>query len=232
MTLIDSLIEQGWLKTPRIIEAFRKIKRVDFLPAAPKGGEPRPLYGREDMKDLAEVNGALSIGYGQTISQPLVVAFMLELLQPKPGDKILDIGSGSGWTSALLAHIVSGGELNEKLKMKNEKLSGKIIAIDIVPELVEFGRKNIAKYNFLEKGIAEFICINGSKGYKKEAPFDKILCSAEAREVPQAWKDQLKVGGRIVTPIGSSIWLFVKKSSQQFQEKEYPGFVFVPLVEK
>ena len=203
MTLIDSLIEQGWLKTPRIIEAFRKIKRVDFLP--------------KDMKDLAEVNGALSIGYGQTISQPLVVAFMLELLQPKPGDKILDIGSGSGWTSALLAHIVSGGELNEKLKMKNEKLSGKIIAIDIVPELVEFGRKNIAKYNFLEKGIAEFICINGSKGYKKEAPFDKILCSAEAREVPQAWKDQLKVGGRIVTPIGSSIWLFVKKSSQQFQ---------------
>lgn len=232
MTLIDSLIEQGWLKTPRIIEAFRKIKRVDFLPAAPKGGEPRPLYGREDMKDLAEVNGALSIGYGQTISQPLVVAFMLELLQPKPGDKILDIGSGSGWTSALLAHIVSGGELNEKLKMKNEKLSGKIIAIDIVPELVEFGRKNIAKYNFLEKGIAEFICINGSKGYKKEAPFDKILCSAEAREVPQAWKDQLKVGGRIVTPIGSSIWLFVKKSSQQFQEKEYPGFVFVPLINK
>jgi len=218
MTLIDSLIEQGWLKTPRIIEAFRKIKRVDFLP--------------KDMKDLAEVNGALSIGYGQTISQPLVVAFMLELLQPKPGDKILDIGSGSGWTSALLAHIVSGGELNEKLKMKNEKLSGKIIAIDIVPELVEFGRKNIAKYNFLEKGIAEFICINGSKGYKKEAPFDKILCSAEAREVPQAWKDQLKVGGRIVTPIGSSIWLFVKKSSQQFQEKEYPGFVFVPLINK
>ena len=63
MTLIDSLIEQGWLKTPRIIEAFRKIKRVDFLP--------------KDMKDLAEVNGALSIGYGQTISQPLVVAFML-----------------------------------------------------------------------------------------------------------------------------------------------------------
>ena len=218
MTLIDSLIEQGWLKTPRIIEAFRKIKRVDFLP--------------KDMKDLAEVNGALSIGYGQTISQPLVVAFMLELLQPKPGDKILDIGSGSGWTSALLAHIVSGGELNEKLKMKNEKLSGKIIAIDIVPELVEFGRKNIAKYNFLEKGIAEFICINGSKGYKKEAPFDKILCSAEAREVPQAWKDQLKIGGRIVTPIGSSIWLFTKKSESKFEEIEYPGFAFVPLISK
>ena len=204
MILIDSLIEQGWLKTPRIIHAFRKIKRKDFLP--------------EDMKDLAEVNGALSIGYGQTISQPLVVAFMLELLQPKPGDKILDIGAGSGWTSALVSEIVGD--------------KGRVIAIEIIPELTEFGRKNIAKYNFIEKGITEFVWADGSKGYKKEAPFDKILCSAEAKEVPQAWKDQLKIGGRIVTPIGSSIWLFIKKSSQQFEEKEYPGFVFVPLISK
>ena len=204
MALIDSLIEQEWLKTPRIIEAFKKIKRIDFLP--------------EDMKDLAELNEALSISHGQTISQPLVVAFMLELLQPKPGDKVLDIGAGSGWTSALLSEIVGD--------------KGKVIALEIIPELVEFGRKNIAKYNFIEKGIAEFICADGSKGYEKEAPFDKILCSAEAQEIPQAWKDQLKIGGRIVTPIGSSIWLFIKKSSEQFEEKEYPGFVFVPLVSK
>ena len=204
MALVDSLIEQEWLKTPRIIYAFKKIKRIDFLP--------------DDMKDLAELNEALSIGYGQTISQPLVVAFMLELLQPKPGDKVLDIGAGSGWTSALLSEIVGD--------------KGKVIAIEIIPELVEFSRKNIRKYNFIEKGIAEFICADGSQGYQKEAPFDKILCSAEAQEVPQAWKDQLKIGGRIVTPIGSSIWLFIKKSSEQFEEKEYPGFVFVPLVSK
>ena len=204
MALIDSLIEQGWLKTPRIIQAFRKIKRIDFLP--------------EDMKDLAELNEALAIGYSQTISQPLVVAFMLELLQPKPGEKILDIGAGSGWTSALLSEIVGD--------------KGKVTALEIIPELVEFGRKNIGKYNFIEKGITEFVCADGSQGYQKEAPFDKILCSAEAQEVSQAWKDQLKTGGRIVTPIGSSIWLFIKKSSEQFEEKEYPGFVFVPLVSK
>ncbi len=92
MSLIDSLIKEGWLKTERIIEAFGKIKRADFLP--------------EDMRNLAELNEALSIGQGQTISQPLVVAFMIEKLGPQPGDKILDIGSGSGWTSALLAEIV------------------------------------------------------------------------------------------------------------------------------
>ena len=203
MTLIDFLIQQEWLKTPRIIEAFRKIKRVDFLP--------------EDTKNLAKLNEALPIGFGQTISQPLVVAFMIEKLEPEPGDKILDIGSGSGWTTALLSEIV-GDE-------------GKVIAVEVVPELVDFGRENIAKYSFTEKGIARFICGDGSKGLIKEAPFDKILCSAAVQdEIPSAWKKQLKIGGKIVTPIRSSIWLLIKKSEKEFEEKEFPGFAFVPLV--
>jgi len=205
MSLIDSLIEGGWLKMPRIIEAFQKIKRVDFLP---KG-----------MEDLAELNEALPIGYGQTISQPLVVAFMIEQLEPKEGDKILDIGSGSGWTTALLAEIVGP--------------KGKIIAIDIIPELVEFGKNNVTKYNFIEKGRVLFICADGSKGYKKEAPYDRILASAAVQtEVPQAWREELKIEGRIVTPIGSSIWLFIKKSEKDFDQIEYPGFAFVPLITK
>lgn len=209
MTLIDSLIQQGWLKTERIIEAFRKIKRIDFLP--------------EDIKSLAEENTALPIGYGQTISQPLVVAFMIEQLAPQTGDMILDIGSGSGWTSALLGEIVGK--------------QGKVIAIEIIPELKEFGEKNVSKYNFIKKGHVQFICADGSKGYPNITSrpelaegFDKILASASAREIPRAWKDQLKIGGRIVTPIGTSIWLFIKKSKTEFEEIEYPGFVFVPLI--
>jgi protein-L-isoaspartate(D-aspartate) O-methyltransferase len=217
MSLIDDLIGGGWLKTSRIIDAFRKIKRKDFLP--------------EEMKDLAELNEALPIGYGQTISQPLVVAFMLEQLQPELGDKILDVGSGSGWTTALLAHCVSEAP-NSKFKIQNSKLRGKVIAIDRIPELVEFGKSNVAKYNFIEKGIVEFICVDGSKGYEKEAPFDKILASASAAEIPPAWKEQLKIGGRIVAPIGSSIWLLSKKSATEFDQTEYPGFVFVPLITK
>jgi len=208
MPLIDNLIQEGWLKTPRIIEAFRKIKRADFLP--------------EDIKNLAELNEALPIGYGQTISQPLVVAFMLELLNPQPGEKILDIGSGSGWTTALLAAIVTSN--------KQQATRGKVIAVEILPELVEFGEKNVAKYNFIERGIAEFICADGSKGYEKEAPYDKILASASAEELPPAWKEQLKINGRIVTPIGSSVWLFIKKFEKEFEEIEYPGFAFVPLI--
>ena len=206
MALIDELIKDGWLKTPEIIDAFRKIKRADFMP--------------EGMKHLAEINEALPIGSGQTISQPLTVAFMLEELKPKAGDKILDVGSGSGWTTALLANIAG--------------VRGKVIAIELLPELKEFGEKNASKYNFVKKGIAEFICADGSKGYEKEAPFDRILCSAavQQNEVPLAWKKQLKVGGRIVAPVRSSIWTLVKISEKEFEETERPGFGFVPLREQ
>ncbi len=203
MNLVDSLIEGGWLKTPEIIEAFREIKRKDFLP--------------EDLKSLSEINKALPIGNNQTISQPLVVAFMIEHLEPKKGEKILDIGSGSGWTTALLSKIV--GE------------KGSVTALEIVPDLKEFGEKNNLKYNFVERGIAEFVCVDGSKGYEKKAPYDKILASASAKSLPGEWKKQLKVGGRIVTPIDNSIWLFKKKSKARLEKTEYPGFVFVPLIE-
>ncbi len=209
-TLIDDLIADGWLKTPIIIEAFREIHRRDFLP--------------EDSRNLAELNTALPIGYGQTISQPLVVAFMLELLQPKAGEKILDVGSGSGWTSALLAHIVG---------QQSGTQNGRVVSLEIVPELCEFGKQNISKYNFVEKGIVEYLCADGSKGYEKEAPYDKILASASSSEkIPEAWKKQITIGGRIVSPVGSSIWLIEKKDEGEFEEKEYPGYIFVPLINR
>lgn len=205
MNLNEYLIKENWLKTPIIIEAFQKIKRVDFLPG--------------ELQDFAEADEAFPIGLGQTISQPLVVAFMLEQLSPQPGEKILDVGSGSGWTTALLAHIV--GE------------KGKIIGIELLKDIADFGKNNVSKYDFIQKGTVEIVCGDGSKGYKKEAPFDKILCSAAVqKKVPKAWIEQLKIGGKLVTPMGSSIWLFEKKSNESVEETEYPGFTFVPLIEK
>jgi len=202
MSLIDSLILRGYLKTPSVIEAFRKIKRVDFLPS--------------HLKSLSDIDEALPIGEGQTISQPAVVAFMIELLEPKKGEKILDVGSGSGWTTALLAQIV--GE------------KGKVFGIELIPSLAEFGKENIKRYNFIENGIVKILCQDGSKGLPEEAPFDKILVSASAEDVSQAFREQLKKGGRLVIPISTSIWLFKKKEKDVFEEKEYPGFVFVPLI--
>jgi protein-L-isoaspartate(D-aspartate) O-methyltransferase len=200
MNLIDDLIRQGYLRTPEIISAFRRIKRKDFV--------------RAEFISNAGLNEPLPIGYGQTISQPLTVAFMLELLQPKKGDKILDIGSGSGWTTALLAEIV--GE------------KGKVYGIELIPELKEFGEKNVSKYNFIQKGIVKFIQGDGSKGLPEKSPFDKILVSAAADEIPQTLKKQLNVGGRLVIPVVDSIYLIIR-NFEGYKEKKYFGFSFVPL---
>ena len=134
------------------------------------------------------------------------------------GQKILDIGSGSGWTCALLASIVGP--------------NGKVIGIEVLAELAALGKANVAKYNFIEKGIADIRCANGKKGYTKEAPYDRILVSAALpnQDIPPAWKKQLKIGGRIVVPIQHSIWVFTKEDEHRFAQEEYPGFAFVPFV--
>lgn len=211
---VSNFIKQGAFKTPRIIEAFKKIDRADFVPP--------------ESKREAYINAPLSIGEGQTISQPYTVAFMIELLQPKPGDKIFEIGFGSGWQTAILAHIVSQ-DRNQKTKNKNQNL-GKIFAVERIKKLFEFGIKNISKYNFIKKGIVKIILGDATMGLKKYAPFDRIIAAASGRGVPKEWLKELRIGGRLVVPIKESIWLYIKKSEKNFEKREYPGFVFVPLI--
>ena len=201
-TFVSDLIKQGVLKTPLIIEAFKKINRADFVPP--------------ELKERAYVNEPLPIGKGQTISQPLTVAFMLELLQPEPGNKIFEIGFGSGWQTAILAEIVG--------------VKGRIFAVERIPEIFRFGRKNIAKYNFIKNGIVKTIGGDATLGLQRHAPFDRIIAAASGKEMPEEWLKELKVGGCLVAPIKESIWLYIKKSSKEFKKQEFPGFVFVPLI--
>ncbi len=198
-SLIASLTDGGYLKSPAVIEAFQKIDRKGFV--------------GERNQDIAYLDQALAIGFNQTISQPLTVAFMLELLEPKAGEKILDVGAGSGWQSGLLAQIV--GE------------NGKITAIERITELKNVAGENLAKYGF--KNI-NLILGDGSEGYAPEAPYDKIIAAAAAQEIPQAWQEQLKIGGRIVAPIRESIVVLDKIDQNRFAQKEYFGFSFVPLI--
>jgi len=201
--LIQELLDDGVLRTPRIVEAFRAIDRADFVPA--------------ELKSEAYVNAPLPIGEGQTISQPLTVAFMLEQLQPKPGDNILDLGSGSGWQTSLLAYIVAR--------------NGHITALEIIPEVYEQGLKNISKYNFISKGLAEAHNMSGENGYPPNAPYDGIIAAAALHgEIPHAWKDQLKPSGAIVTPVQNSIIKLTKLPNGTIEEQEFPGFAFVPFV--
>jgi len=213
MALADDLRKKGVLKNPRLIEAFRAVDRKKFVP--------------KEFEDYAYIDEPLSIGEGQTISQPWTVAFMLELLGPKPGENIMEIGYGSGWQTALLAAV-----------------GANVWAIERVDGLCKWGEDNVKNFPLLTKegvGEVKFFCQDGTFGLPEVAEkicgFDKIIVAAalqlstsDVDNLPQAWKGQLKIGGKIVAPIGNSIFEFIKNSNETFGEREHPGFVFVPLV--
>jgi len=200
--LVNHLKQSGVLKSALITEAFLKIDRKNFVP--------------EEWQSEAYQDYPLPLQLGQTISQPWTVAFMLELLQPQPGQNILDIGFGSGWTSALLAYIVSKSQ------------TGTVFAIEIIPEVFDFGKKNIEKYNFIEKGIVKVYCQDGSKGLSQEAPFDRILVSAAAPTIPETLLEQLEIDGVLVIPDDYGIHQ-IKKTPTGFEKNYFKGFAFVPL---
>lgn len=202
--LIRNLISGGHLDNSRIRRAFEEVDRKDFI--------------LKEFEARAYLNEPVPIGHGQTISQPLTVAFMLDLLNPQPGEKILDIGAGSGWQTALLANLV--GE------------SGKVIAIERILPLKAFAEDNLKKLGLLESGRVKIIWKNAAHGFKEEAPYDKIIAAASADAVPKEWQDQLKIGGRIVAPLEGSIVVIDKKAEKEYATKEYFGFRFVPLVQE
>jgi len=202
--LVNDLIRKGYLKSDAIIDAFSEIGRIEFV--------------RPEFEGEAEADVPLPIGFGQTISQPLTVAFMFELLNPEREQNILDIGSGSGWTTALLSYIVGP--------------KGKVIAFEKIPELCDWGKENVEKFKFVSEKIAEFYCGDGNMGFPPNAPYDRILVSAMTKEVPQKLKDQLKIGGKMVVPVHNDIWYLEKKGENDFYKEEFPGFSFVPLVQK
>lgn len=181
-----------------IESAFQKVDRAIFLP--------------EDVKEKAALDIALPIGYGQTNSQPTTVQLMLEWLEVRSGDKVLDIGSGSGWTTALLA-VLTGKK-------------GRVIAVERIPELVERGQDNV---EHLDIRNASFYGAEDELGLSALAPYDRILVSASADVLPLDLLDQLKLNGKIVIPVQSSI-LEVTKTKDSIEIEAHPGFAFVPLV--
>lgn len=198
--LLQYLENQVGFASDAVARAFKTVDRAEFV--------------LPENREHAYFDYPLPIGFGQTISQPSTVLFMLNLLDAKPGDKVLDIGSGSGWTTVLLARMVGK--------------KGRVYGLEIVPELKAFGAENLQKFNLPQAEILQ--AQKGKDGLPKQAPFDRILVSASADNVPKKLIGQLKIGGRLVLPVKNSVWRIDRISKNQTQAQEFPGFVFVPLL--
>jgi protein-L-isoaspartate(D-aspartate) O-methyltransferase len=197
--MVTIQIENRGIKDTAILRAMKTVKRHLFVP--------------EEFIENAYDDGPVPIGYGQTISQPYIVAYMTELIQPEPGHKVLEIGTGSGYQAAVLAEIIDS-----------------VFSVEIVPELGNAASerlKNLGYNNTIVK------IDDGYYGWEEHAPYDAIIVTAAAEYIPPPLLDQLKDGGRMVIPVGSPFmvqWLLlVEKNGDRITTHNMIPVRFVPF---
>jgi protein-L-isoaspartate(D-aspartate) O-methyltransferase len=198
--MVDTQIRDRGVKDPRVLEAMRKVERHRFV-------RPRDV-------DLAYGDFPVDIGLSQTISQPYIVAYMTEALGVKPTDKVLEIGTGSGYQAAVLG-----------------ELAREVYTIEIVPELAERSTRVLKELGYANVHVRSG---DGYAGWPDHAPFDAVIVTAAPDHIPQPLVDQLKVGGRIVVPVGrgDQDLLVMTKTEKGLREDARLPVRFVPLTRK
>jgi protein-L-isoaspartate(D-aspartate) O-methyltransferase len=199
--MVIETIEKRGITDERVLKAMRTV--------------PRHLFVPEDQRDHAYGDYPLPIGYGQTISQPYIVALMTQLLELKEGDRVLEIGTGSGYQAAILAEIPGVD----------------VYTIEIIPALARSARERLESLGYKSIHCKEG---DGYYGWQEYAPFDAIIVTAAPDHVPQPLVDQLAEGGRMVIPVGppggyQTLWKFVKRPGGELQAFNMGGVAFVPL---
>jgi protein-L-isoaspartate(D-aspartate) O-methyltransferase len=200
LDMVEQTIAARGIADPDVLRAMRTV--------------PRHLFVTAEFQDQAYADHPLPIGYGQTISQPFIVAWMTELLELEPGDKVLEIGTGSGYQAAVLAEL--------------RKVD--IYSIEIIPELAEQAAARLTELGYTGVHVTQG---DGYYGWEAFAPYDAIIVTAAPDHLPQPLVDQLKDDGRLVIPIGppggyQSLWRFVKLG-KELRAYNMGGVVFVPL---
>ena len=195
--MVDAQIAARGIENERVLAAMRSVPRHLFVPAA--------------SRDEAYEDHPLPIGHGQTISQPFIVAVMTELLAPEPDDRVLEVGTGSGYQAAVLSGLVS-----------------RVFSIEIIPALAESARKTLEANGYTN---VEVVTGDGFRGLPEHAPFDGILVTAAPEEIPPPLIEQLRVGGRLVIPVGGrNQWLRVlERTEKGLEERDMFQVRFVPM---
>lgn len=199
--MIQDHLKRRGITSKKILDAFISVPRQWFVP--------------EDNQCMSYADMPLPIGKGQTISQPFIIAFMMELAQLKSSDKVLDVGTGSGYSSALISKVVD-----------------KVITIERIEELHQRAKECLSKHEF-----SNVTCVwgDGTQGCEEYAPYDAILVAAATPDIPETLKLQLKVGGRLILPVGDNYFqslVTVKRASKtEFKEAADEYVRFVPLLE-
>ena len=198
--MVEDTIERRGVKDPAVLRAMRNVPRHEFVPA--------------EYLDQAYDDHPLPIGYGQTISQPYIVAWMTELLELQPGEKVLEIGTGSGYQAAVLA----------------EMGSIEVYSIEIVPELASSAAQRLQTLGYDNLNLKQ---ADGYYGWSDQAPFDAVLVTAAPDHLPAPLVEQLSDGGRLVIPIGppggfQSLWKFVK-TGNDLKAFNLGSVAFVPF---
>src|SRR6266705_288280 len=199
--MVDIQIARRGIRDRYVLEALRRVPREAFV-------EP-------GFEEFAYDDVPLPIGEGQTISQPYIVALMIEAAEVKPGDRVLDVGTGSGYAAAVLAEI-----------------AGKVYTIERHRPLAESARRRLAALGYRNVEVREG---DGTLGWPEAAPFDAIIVAAGGPEIPEALRKQLKVGGRLIIPIGAlgreqRLVKVVRDSEHAYHEEDLGSVMFVPLV--
>lgn len=209
MNVQDSLLEYARLKyelSPEVVSAYKKAPRHLFL---------KIPYSMEEIYEDHPLEIYRDSEFVSTISQPSFVMLMIDMLQLKPGHKVLELGAGSGWNAALMSHIV--GE------------KGKIVSLEIIPALARETRENLKRLGY--KNV-EIIQADGANGYPKEAPYDRAIFTAGATDLPRAYHEQIKVGGKLLFVLktsGVDILLLLDKKEDHFEEVSRLFCSFVPM---
>jgi len=201
--LVDDLTRSGYIRSPLVREAFLRVPRELFVP-----GYVRPS---------AYSDTPLPIGHGQTISAPSMIAIMLEEMDFRPGQKVLEIGAGSGYNAALLYEIVRS----------------KVYSIERIPELVGLAQANLRQAGYGDK--VEVVLGDGTKGCPSKGPYDRIIVTAGAPRIPKALVEQLVVGGILGIPVGENrafqeFVTGVKRVEGGLDTRRHGGCAFVPLI--